>query len=50
MGELILFAEDEVQQLKLMQGLLEAEGYRVWQPKTALKSWNYIAVTNMTSR
>jgi two-component system cell cycle sensor histidine kinase/response regulator CckA len=29
MGELILFAEDEVQQLKLMQGLLEAEGYRV---------------------
>jgi CheY-like chemotaxis protein len=29
MGELILFAEDEVQQLKLMQGLLEAEGYCV---------------------
>jgi DNA-binding response OmpR family regulator len=29
MGELILFAEDEVQQLELMQRFLEAEGYRV---------------------
>lgn len=29
MGEVILFAEDEVQQLELMRRVLEAEGYRV---------------------
>ena len=29
MGEVILFAEDEAQQLELMQRVLEAEGYRV---------------------
>jgi CheY-like chemotaxis protein len=38
MGELILFAEDEVQQLELMQRVLEAEGYRVLAARDGIEA------------
>jgi two-component system cell cycle sensor histidine kinase/response regulator CckA len=37
-GEVILFAEDEVQQLKQMQALLEAQGYRVLGAKNGVEA------------
>jgi CheY-like chemotaxis protein len=37
-GEVILFAEDEVQQLKQMQALLEAQGYRVLGAKDGVEA------------
>lgn len=38
MAELILFAEDEVQQLELMRRVLEAEGYRVLAARDGIEA------------
>jgi CheY-like chemotaxis protein len=37
-GELILFAEDNVHQLEVMQILLEAQGYRVLPAKDGVEA------------
>ena len=37
-GEVILFAEDEDSELKLMQHVLEAEGYRVLAAKNGIEA------------